>query len=213
MPQASSQLTNAYPAAHRFSPGGIAGIVAAHVALLILLTSLNIVPLPTPLATLMVQIIPATPETSPPRPRPAEPKVTPQPKRLPLQQPQRLAAQSEAAKSDSEAPVVQNTPPAPPAPAATLTQARFDADYLQNPPPAYPAISRRLGEEGRVVLRVYVEPSGRPTQIEIKTSSGSPRLDQSALEAVARWKFIPARRGDEVVGAWVQVPIFFNLKN
>ena len=204
--------SNTYPQAHRFSPGRIAGIVAAHAALLAVLTTLNVLPLPDSLATLMVQIIPTTPETLPPRPRPAEQKVTPQPKPLPHQQPQMLASQTETAKSESEAPPVKNTP-APPAPAATLTQARFDADYLQNPAPAYPAMSRRLGEEGRVLLRVHVDASGRPTQIEVKTSSGSPRLDQSALDAVGRWKFIPARRGEEAIAAWVQVPIVFNLKS
>jgi protein TonB len=204
---------NAYPQAHRFSAGGIAGIVAAHAALLVLLTSLNAVPIPTSLATLMVQIIPASPETSLPRPTPAERKITPQAKPLPRQLPQMLAAQSEAAKSDSEAALAKSAPPSPPAPPAALTQARFDADYLQNPAPSYPAMSRRLGEEGRVLLRVHVDASGRPTQIEVKTSSGSSRLDQSALDAVARWKFIPARRGDEAISAWVQVPIVFNLKS
>jgi protein TonB len=204
---------NTYPQTHRFSARGIAAIVAAHAALLAVLTTLNVVPLPSALATLMVQIIPATPESSPPRPIPAERKIRPQIQPLPRQQPQMLAAQSEAAKSDSEAPAARNAPPSPPAPPAAMTQARFDADYLQNPAPAYPAVSRRLGEEGRVLLRVHVDASGRPIQIEVKSSSGSPRLDQSALDAVARWKFIPARRGDDAVAAWVQVPIVFNLKN
>lgn len=89
---------------------------------------------------------------------------------------------------------------------------RFDADYLHNPAPVYPALSRRLGEEGRVVLRVFVEPSGRPSRIEIGTGSGSPRLDRAALEAVRHWQFVPARRGDMAVGAWVLVPIVFDLR-
>ena len=94
-----------------------------------------------------------------------------------------------------------------------MTQPRFDADYLSNPAPAYPPLSRRMGEEGKTVLRVHVEPGGRPSQIEIKTSSGSPRLDQAAQDAVWRWKFVPARRGDEAIAAWVLVPILFTLKN
>ena len=96
---------------------------------------------------------------------------------------------------------------------AVITAARFDADYLQNPAPAYPALSRRLREEGKVMLRVFVETSGRPSQIEIKSSSGSPRLDQSAQEAVSRWKFIPARQGQDVIGAWVLVPIIYKLRD
>ena len=76
-----------------------------------------------------------------------------------------------------------------------------------------PPLSRRMGEEGKVVLRVFVEPSGRPSQIELKTSSSSPRLDQAAKEAVWRWKFIPAKRGDDAVAAWVLVPVVFTLKH
>ena len=78
--------------------------------------------------------------------------------------------------------------------------------------PTYPLLSRRLREEGKVFLRVLVESDGRPTRIEIKTSSGSARLDQAAEQAVWRWKFIPAKRGNEAVSAWVVVPISFNLK-
>lgn len=92
------------------------------------------------------------------------------------------------------------------------TQPRFDADYLHNPRPVYPPMSRRMGEEGKVFLRVRVEADGRPSQVEIKTSSGSLRLDQAAEDAVRRWRFIPAKRGGEAVSAWVIVPISFNLK-
>ena len=63
------------------------------------------------------------------------------------------------------------------------------------------------------MLRALVEPEGRSGQIEIRSSSGSPRLDQAAIEAVRRWKFIPARRGDETVAAWVLIPIVFNLRD
>ena len=124
-----------------------------------------------------------------------------------------LAAQSEAPSVAAEAPPVKETPPpAPPAP-VPVSQPRFDADYLLNPAPSYPPLSRRMGEEGRVVLRVFVEPAGHPSQIEVKTGSGSPRLDQAAQDAIWRWKFVAARRGDEAVGAWVLVPIVFNLRN
>ena len=71
---------------------------------------------------------------------------------------------------------------------------------------------RRLGEEGKVVLRLFVESNGRAAQVEIRTASGSTRLDQAAADAVAQWKFVPARRGEESVGAWVLVPIIFSLK-
>lgn len=209
-----------YHAAHRLSAKGIVGIVAAHVGVLGLLASLNVVPLPTPLATLMVQIIapaPPAPEITPPRPQPVERKPVVRPQAKPVTRQPVLAAQSDAPSAAAEVPVVKEAPPppAPPAPAApaAVSQPRFDADYLLNPAPTYPALARRMGEEGRVVLRVFVEPGGRPSQIEVKTGSGSPRLDQAAQDAVWRWKFVPARRGEETVGAWVLVPIVFNLRS
>jgi protein TonB len=97
--------------------------------------------------------------------------------------------------------------PTPPAP----TPPRFDADYLNNPPPHYPPLSRRLREEGTVLVRVYVLPNGMPQVVELKHSSGCSRLDDSALQAVRKWRFLPARRGHEAVAAWVVVPIAFSL--
>lgn len=94
-----------------------------------------------------------------------------------------------------------------------ITQARFDADYLQNPKPVYPPASRRLGEEGKVVLRVHVTPEGHAAEIEIKGSSNFPRLDNAARDAVARWRFVPARSGDAPIATWVLVPIVFALES
>jgi protein TonB len=88
---------------------------------------------------------------------------------------------------------------------------RFDAAYLQNPQPEYPTISQRLGEEGRVLLRVLVSPEGRAEQIELKQGSGFTRLDLAALAAVRRWRFQAARQGSESLAAWVLVPITFHL--
>jgi len=101
--------------------------------------------------------------------------------------------------------------PATEAAAPKLVAPRFDAAYLSNPPPAYPPLSRRLGEEGKVVLRVFVEPDGQPSQVEMRTSSGHARLDEAALGAVRRWRFVPARRGESPVAAWVLVPLNFTL--
>lgn len=95
---------------------------------------------------------------------------------------------------------------------STLVPPRFDAAYLRNPAPHYPAPSRRLGEEGRVILRVLVDPEGRARQLEIKASSGFPRLDQVALATVRLWRFIPARHGDLPMAAWVLVPVTFQLE-
>lgn len=105
---------------------------------------------------------------------------------------------------------VEAPKPAPPLP---VIQPRFNADYLDNPKPPYPSISRRLGEEGVVQLRVSVDPGGNVQQIEIYRGSGYPRLDQSALQTVRRWRFVPARQGNQPVSSWVIVPIQFSLRS
>ncbi|MGH8742241.1 MAG: energy transducer TonB, partial [Burkholderiales bacterium] len=93
-----------------------------------------------------------------------------------------------------------------------VTPPIFTADYLENPPPAYPAASRRLGEEGRVVLRVLVNAAGGTDEVQIRTSSGHARLDDAARETVRRWRFVPAKRGEQPVPAWVLIPISFRLE-
>lgn len=103
-------------------------------------------------------------------------------------------------------------PSPPPALEAPVVAPAFDADYLENPAPAYPPLSRRLGEEGRVLLRVWVSVQGRAERVALVRSSGFERLDRSAMEAVARWRFAPARQGDRTVAAHVLVPVAFVLK-
>ena len=88
----------------------------------------------------------------------------------------------------------------------------FSTVYLNNPAPAYPRLSRRLGEQGKVLLRVRVTVEGRAAQIVEAQSSGSARLDEAARQAVRQWRFVPAQRGGRAVEAWVIVPIVFTLE-
>ena len=92
------------------------------------------------------------------------------------------------------------------------TPPRFDVDYFDNPAPTYPPISRRNREAGRVVLHVFVQTSGLPGKVDVYTSSGFERLDNAAIAAVLRWKFLPARQGNDTVAAWVLVPVDFSLQ-
>jgi protein TonB len=107
------------------------------------------------------------------------------------------------------APAVAAAAPAP----AALVAARFDADYLDNPGPVYPAASRRLGEAGRVILRVRVSTQGLPLAVDIRQSSGFSRLDEAARAAVEHWRFVPARQAGEAVDSSVLVPLQFVLEN
>jgi len=192
----------------------VAGAAAAHAlliaAVLVIVPAEQLRALAEPMTVRFIESLPELP-----KPAPVRPPEVPKPKKIQSPQPdQVLASKSEAATSSFTVPTppAEPSPPAPPAPAA-IVGARFDADYLHNPKPVYPSASRRLSEQGRVLLRVYVSADGRAEKVEVKTSSGFPRLDQSAEEAVSRWRFVPARRGDQAVAAWVQVPITFQLES
>ncbi len=163
----------------------------------------------------------ATPEPPKPRPQPAPRKEEVKPAPKPPVEP-RPAAESRPTV-EASAPVAEPPRPQPnpaptaaarpaPSPAAQVTAARFDAAYLNNPPPAYPRVSRRMREEGRVLLRVFVTSEGRAGRIELSESSGSSRLDQAAEAAVASWRFVPAKQGERAIDAWVIVPIVFKLE-
>lgn len=88
---------------------------------------------------------------------------------------------------------------------------KFGVAYLNNPKPKYPSLSRRAGEVGRILLKVLVNANGEPESVEISSSSGFERLDTAALEAVKQWRFVPARRNNEAISAYVTVPISFKL--
>ena len=90
---------------------------------------------------------------------------------------------------------------------------KFGAAYLNNPAPAYPSVSRRFGEQGRVLLRVLVSENGLAQSVQLDSSSGYEKLDRAAMEAVKKWSFIPARRSNQPVSAYVLVPIKFSLNS
>lgn len=99
---------------------------------------------------------------------------------------------------------------APAQPAVVLPSA--DADYLNNPAPAYPRLSRRMGEEGAVIVRVLIGLQGTAEKAEIRTSSGFERLDLAALETVQRWRYVPGKRNGTPAAMWFNVPVRFVLE-
>jgi protein TonB len=194
----------------------VALVVLLHVllayAMLYVSVKNELIDLPASISVRLLPMIEEKPE--PARPLPPPPK--PQPHKQPLPQPQPVLAVASptATSSFTVAPQPPAPPPqpvvAPPAPApVAVVAARFDADYLHNPKPVYPPLSRRMNEEGKVLLKVRVSAQGAALDVAVSKSSGFTRLDAAAVEAVTRWRFVPARRGDEAVDSSVIVPITF----
>lgn len=202
-----------------FQRSGLLGIVIGlHVGIFLLILAAKTIAPQIMEMPLVVDLLQAPEMEKPPEAKPL-PVVKPQPvKQRPTPTPKTPTPAIETTTSTVAAPsapavAAPDPKPAPAAPAAEpVSQARFDADYLRNPAPAYPPLSRRMGEEGKVILRVSVNPQGTADSVEIRTSSGSPRLDEAAQKTVRNWKFIPAKRGDAAVQSWVLVPIIFKLE-
>ena len=53
---------------------------------------------------------------------------------------------------------------------------------------------KRMGEQGKVVVRVLIGADGLPQKAEIRTSSSYERLDQAALSTVMKWRYVPGKR-------------------
>jgi protein TonB len=134
-----------------------------------------------------------------PTPAPNAPTgvVAPQPPAPPIQAPVAVAAP----------PAAPAAPPAPP----RVEMPSSDAAYLNNPLPNYPAVSRRLGEQGKVVVRVFIGVDGLPQRAELSRSSGFDRLDNAALDYVMKCRYVPGKVGGTPQAMWYSAPVNFVL--
>lgn len=214
------------------------GVVVLHVAVLWAMQSgllRRAVEIVVPVAVLS-DILPPEPKVEPPAPAaPPQPVKAPEaprkvaPRPAPRPPPPQPVAPPDPVPAPS-APIGVTTPqppappvaapvapPAPPAPPALPAPAQVElpstsADYLQNPKPPYPPISKRLGEQGKVVVRVLIGTDGTAQRAEVAESSGFDRLDQAALATVLRWRYVPGKRGGVPEAMWFRVPINFVLE-
>jgi periplasmic protein TonB len=147
-------------------------------------------PAPQPLAIADPTPAPNAPVVAPAAPAPLPPIAAP------------------VAAAPSPSPVAVPTP-APQAPKIELP--RSDADYLNNPPPPYPPVSRHMGEQGRVMVRVCVDEKGQPQKTELGKTSGYDRLDATAVATVMRWRFKPGTRNGVPEPGCVGVPVDFKI--
>lgn len=158
---------------------------------------------------------PEPPPPPPPEPPPPPPKPKPAPKPVPKAPPSERAVKApepEPAPPPVPTPAPPQTPaPAPQPAAAPIVAPTADAATLNNPHPVYPHLSRRLREEGVVILQLTVKANGSVGDIRVKTSSGFKRLDDVAVKTVKRWRFIPASQDGKALDFDYELPIEFNL--
>jgi len=92
-----------------------------------------------------------------------------------------------------------------------------DADYkaesLRNAQPRYPIYSRKMHQEGVVIVSAEVLTDGSPTDIRLAASSGIKLLDEAALETIKQWHFIPAKKDGIPYVQRLRIPVTFSLNN
>ncbi len=128
-------------------------------------------------------------------------------------------------ETEPEKKVARSTPKPPPlqkigssdktrsAPKATGSKGPSrPASVLRRYEPGYPETARRDKVEGRVMLDVQINSNGRVGSVRVFSSSGSGVLDSTAISAVKRWSFSPARKDGRPVSSQVRVPFRFSIR-
>lgn len=212
---------------------GILFVLIVHGALFHVLWNQRVLPQPEQLVTLFAEVI------SLPEPQ-AQPEVKPEsvPVKLqPIQKPEPKPKVKQLVTKAPEAPQPQSvvmpdpdpepepveekslpvpvveTPTKPQMPAGPVTlSSELSVSCPSLTAPAYPAISRRMGEEGKLVLRVELDEDGRIDDARVINSSGYDRLDKAALEAVRSWRCRPSMRDGQPVRAVALQPFNFVLQ-
>lgn len=209
-------------------------VLALHAMVLYAAMSYKLIPPPEEVITLMVSLINLPPPKKeeplplePPKPLPKK-VVLDRPKPKPIEPPKptpMLVAEAPVtyaseyvAPPHSPEPIVE-VPVAPEPvvvaaskpPASVTLSSELSLACPQRTPPNYPAASRRVGEQGRVVLSVALDETGRITSVKVKESSGHHRLDEAGLAAIKSWKCNPAMRDGVAVRAEALQPFDFIL--
>lgn len=80
------------------------------------------------------------------------------------------------------------------------------AQFSGNKAPEYPIRARKEQRQGEVNLLYRVTRDGRVTEVQIAKSSGHPDLDESAVKAISKFRFVPGQEG------WAKHSVIFTLK-
>jgi len=175
------------------------------------------VPVETPpvfLAVLDGPTPPAPPKALPPPPMPKAPPppVLQMPLIAPEPAPSTSPLVAQVAVPAPPAPAVEATqPPAPPVAPAVRALPASSVQFLVPPAPVYSRISYRMRESGKAIVRVFIDEAGLPREVQVATSSGFARLDDSAVAAVRAARFKPCLENGVAVAGWAFIPIEFAL--
>ena len=84
---------------------------------------------------------------------------------------------------------------------------------IDNSQVEYPSKSVRAGEQGTVLISVFISTEGIPLKVVLNTSSGFANLDKTAMAAVMGYRYTPAKRGGITEAMWYLQRMTFKLQD
>jgi protein TonB len=193
--------------------GLIAALMIEGAAVYALLMALGVVSMPPGLAPLQFYQIP--PETKPTETPVAIPPDIEVPK-IPVPVPPEITVT--IPEDVVRNPITESPPPQPVQPKIAsveppITFSAARALLATHTTPEYPSVSRRLGEQGTLRLKLTINAQGGVSDAMVVNSSGHPRLDEAAVDWVkAHWRYQPAMRGTTAVSSTADAVVTFKLQ-
>ncbi|ATC64056.1 hypothetical protein CMV30_08885 [Nibricoccus aquaticus] len=83
---------------------------------------------------------------------------------------------------------------------------------VKTPPPRYPDSLKREGVSGVVAVTIVIDETGAVASTSVAKSS-HPDFERPAMEAVAKWKFKPAKKDGAAVKVKVTLPLRFSVED
>lgn len=202
------------PASNRLV--GIVVVVILHIgivaALLAGLARTAVDVIKAPIETEIIEELKPEPPDTPPPPPPPDLKPPPPQAFIPPPEiqvaappPQSQAIASVTATKPPDQPVTQFRQP-------TRTAPVVDAKRSCRTP-EYPSMSKRLEEQGTVVLAFLVDVDGRVVDSRVESSSGSERLDEAARKALSLCRFKPGTADGQPEQAWARMKYTWRLED
>jgi periplasmic protein TonB len=109
----------------------------------------------------------------------------------------------------------------PPPPKDPNADSRIDTFYVFDEPPhvigsisdnlIYPSIPQEAGIEGTVIVQSFIDDKGVVRECVVLKGLPGTGLDEAAMDAIKKTKFIPAQQRDRSVGVWIAIPVTFKL--
>jgi len=201
--------------------GPLAMVLLAHVVLFYFIysgTLTRMVDAALPSAVVVTFVAPPPPKAPPA----ASPKTVPLAQLTPPVLPSVPEPVVQLAPPPNVISVTQAPPPAEKAPATPAVVSAAPAsgtpktittgmEYILPLQTVYPPLSKRMGEQGKVMLRILVGENGKPDQVQVHSSSGFSRLDEAGRQAGLRVQFKPHIEDGRAVPVYVLIPVNFQL--